>query len=151
MEQVHSENLLRQRVIGYIVGNIPLQSFAEWFIPATWNIHEWAPDYLQQLVYGVRGRLAEYSNGDWKETELREQVSLLLSETLGAQVVVEPGEFAIVSVASPSLGAALSVVASLEVTARPSQIEGQKFNHAIPLPAGVMQFCGPQSKAVLVL
>lgn len=80
MKQARSERTVRQRLTSDIAGKTALGAFNDWFIPATWDIDEWASDDFQKLVHGVKGRLAEFDNGAWTEPELREQLEALLRE-----------------------------------------------------------------------
>ena len=55
---------------------ISLSEFKKWFFPETWDVDQTNDFNLLNLVYGIKLRLAEFSNKDWTEVELR---SLLLS------------------------------------------------------------------------
>jgi hypothetical protein len=52
---------------------ITLQQFGEWFVPNVWNIDP-KDVMLNNLVYSVKLRFAEYSNGHWTKEELRERL-----------------------------------------------------------------------------
>jgi len=62
---------LENKLKDYIAGDITLSEFEGWFVPAYWNIHHRRDDDLSQIVYEIELRLAEYSNGDWSEEELK--------------------------------------------------------------------------------
>jgi hypothetical protein len=81
MKQVRSESLVRRRLSSYVARKTSLGSFSDWFIPATWDIEKWAPERLEKLVNAVKGRLAEFDNGHWTESELRKELGTLLKES----------------------------------------------------------------------
>ncbi len=66
---------IREQLSEYLVGKISLQEFEDWFFPETWDIDQKNDLALESLVYGIKLRLAEFSNKDWTESELH---SLLL-------------------------------------------------------------------------
>jgi hypothetical protein len=69
-----SETLIRKKLDAFLAGKTSLEAFRRWFVPATWDVDEWASPRLQQFVYGIKLRLAEYSNNHWSKTELREKL-----------------------------------------------------------------------------
>ena len=74
---------IRRRLSEYIAGDMTLKKFAAWFAPVVWGIGS-APAGSQDLAYELELRLAEYSNGDWTEAELRR----LFRSVLMTQVIV---------------------------------------------------------------
>src|SRR5260370_36704832 len=66
-----NEKLVRTKLVKYLTGTKSLRAFRRWFVPATWDIGEGAPVGMRKLVYEIKLRLAEYSNGHWSESELR--------------------------------------------------------------------------------
>jgi hypothetical protein len=50
-------------------------------VPAYWNVHHRRDDDLSQIVYEIELRLAEYSNGDWSEDELKGLLNFIISNT----------------------------------------------------------------------
>jgi hypothetical protein len=139
MENAHVESLIRKKLTGYIAGRITRQVFTDWFIPATWDIEEWAPASLQDLVNAVKGRLAEYDDGHWAEDRLREQLAILACESSGMTFYIEPGEFTLAAIASPSSGSTkFRTAGSIGVKGEPPRVVGV-FNHAQPVPWWAMQ------------
>ncbi len=57
----------------YIDGDITLQSFGKWFVPAVWDIDP-KDVALNKLVYSIKLLFAEYSNGHWTKEQLRERL-----------------------------------------------------------------------------
>jgi len=72
MQNHPNEILIKRHLLRYLLGEISLRHFRRWFVPATWHVEEWAPVPLQDLVYGIKLRLAEYTSGHWSEAQLRE-------------------------------------------------------------------------------
>ena len=62
---------LKNKLSEYIAGEITLSEFKDWFVPTYWNVHKRDDEELSNLVYDIELRLAEYSNGDWTESELK--------------------------------------------------------------------------------
>ncbi len=62
---------IRQRLARYIAGEISLDQFSDWFQPVMWDIENTGNSTAINLAYQVELCLAEASNGDWTETELK--------------------------------------------------------------------------------
>ena len=62
---------IHEKLAEYLAGEISLHEFEDWFFPETWDIDQMDNPTLANLVYGIRLSLAEFSNGDWTEAELR--------------------------------------------------------------------------------
>ena len=62
---------IRDRLSRYVEGETSLQAFDEWFVPATWNVDQTDDQEAIGLTYEVILRLAEFSNGDCTEPELK--------------------------------------------------------------------------------
>lgn len=62
---------IRERLAAYLAQECSLQEFEDWFFPETWDVDQAGDLALTNLVYGIKLRLAEFSNGDWTENELR--------------------------------------------------------------------------------
>lgn len=65
---------IRENLSRYLEGAISLREFEDWFLPGTWNIHRLGDQSAQNLAYGIGLLLAEFSNRDWTENELRQQL-----------------------------------------------------------------------------
>lgn len=65
------ERQIREQLARYIAGEQSLETFAEWFFPATWNVHLRDDRAAADFAYEIGLRLAEFSNGDWTEDELK--------------------------------------------------------------------------------
>jgi hypothetical protein len=75
---------IREMVARYVSGAVSLREFQEWFVPRIWNIDANGDAAGAQLANRIELLLAEYSNGDWTEEELRKKL------TLYAQPLQEP-------------------------------------------------------------
>src|SRR5258708_12213450 len=71
---------VRERLAEYLAGEISLHEFEDWFFPETWDVDQLDNLALTNLVYGIKLRLAEYSNGDWTEKELRDRLRPFLQK-----------------------------------------------------------------------
>ena len=66
---------IRGWVAQYVSGVISLRKFQEWFAPRAWNIDSTGDAAAAQLASRIELLLAEFSNGDWTEEELRQKLS----------------------------------------------------------------------------
>jgi hypothetical protein len=69
---------IREQLDRYLAGDQSLGEFREWFIPRCWDVLDGGEDRLQELVYDVELRLAEFTNGQWTEAGLKELFQPLL-------------------------------------------------------------------------
>ena len=78
---VHSLDFnIREQLADYLAGKSSLREFEDWFFPETWDIDQTDNLNLASLVYGIKLRLAEFSNGDWTETELHSILRSILEK-----------------------------------------------------------------------
>lgn len=61
---------IRDRLARYVTGEMDLSAFHDWLMQATWGLPQDADASLRELVYKLKLRLAEYTNGHWTEDEL---------------------------------------------------------------------------------
>lgn len=64
---------IREKLAKYLAGEISLSTFQEWFVPRAWNIEKRDPAAVE-LAHEIDLRLAEFSNGDWTEEELKSKL-----------------------------------------------------------------------------
>ncbi len=62
---------IRDHLARYVEGELSLSALDEWFVPATWDVDRTADRVAIDLTYEIVLRLAEYSNGDCTEQELK--------------------------------------------------------------------------------
>ena len=63
-----------QHVQSYLDGEISIDAFEEWFIPATWNIDPERDAYLGPLVASITVILADFKDSEMSERDLRSQL-----------------------------------------------------------------------------
>ena len=68
-----SECELRQELGRYLKRHCTLKDFEDWFVPRSWDFNQNTNPSLQKLVSQIELSIAEFSNGDWTENELRQQ------------------------------------------------------------------------------
>jgi hypothetical protein len=69
------QGAIQEELADYLAGRQSLKEFASWFVPETWDIHLWAPRPVQEMVYGVKLLLDEYTSGAWSEDELKAKLA----------------------------------------------------------------------------
>ena len=69
---------IRERLEGYLDGEITRSAFEDWFYSATWDV-ESEDGTARELTFAIMRLLAERSNGDWNETELKERLRPMLT------------------------------------------------------------------------
>jgi hypothetical protein len=74
-----SEYELRQELARYLKGQCNLKDFEDWFVPRSWDFSRNTNPSLQKLVSQLELVIAEFSNGDWSEVELRQQFGILMT------------------------------------------------------------------------
>jgi hypothetical protein len=74
-----SEFELRQELTRYLKGQCKLKDFEDWFVPSSWDFNRNTNPSLQKLVSQIELSIAEFSNGDWSEIELRQQLGILMT------------------------------------------------------------------------
>jgi hypothetical protein len=63
----------------YLNGDISLHEFEDWFVPVSWRIEQTHNAKAIELAGEVELRLAEYTNDDVTEDELRSELQPLVS------------------------------------------------------------------------
>ncbi|MBI4507981.1 MAG: hypothetical protein HY691_20840 [Chloroflexi bacterium] len=63
---------IRAYVARYLSGDLTLRELQEWLAPVSWNIHRAGNQTAMDLAYDIELSLAEYTNGDWTEDELKD-------------------------------------------------------------------------------
>jgi hypothetical protein len=62
---------IQEQLRRFVAGELTLDAFRDWFTPTTWSIDNANTDDARELSYEIEHRLAEFTNGDWDEQELR--------------------------------------------------------------------------------
>ncbi len=84
---IHYE--IRDKLGSYLLGEISLEDFKDWFVPVLWNIEYSNNQDAMNIAYEMELRLAEYSNDYWSEDELK-----ALLRPLVENYYIEIGPFA---------------------------------------------------------
>ena len=77
---------IREKLAEYLAGKISLDEFEDWFFPETVEVDQESPLALIKLVYGIKLSLAEFSHGDWSDSEFRGLLRSLLEEHIVGDV-----------------------------------------------------------------
>lgn len=79
---------IREQLARYLASGLTLREFIEWYAPRARNAHQAGDPDAEYLADQVDLALAEFSNGDWTESQLR----ALLSQALNTyHVDYQPG------------------------------------------------------------
>ena len=70
---------LRHKLLQFLKNEFSLKEFEEWFVPRSWQFNENATPALKSLVGDIELLLAEYSNKDWTQEELRAKIAPLIN------------------------------------------------------------------------
>jgi hypothetical protein len=84
-----SYSQISEELARYLNGRIDLDSFEDWFVVNSWNIHMANDPSAESLVFAVEESLAEYSSGHLTESQLKIELRGLL---LVAPRVIEVSE-----------------------------------------------------------
>ena len=68
---------IQSKLSGYLAGQIDLDEFHRWFIPATWDIDA-EPTPVKRLAHRVQLLLAEFANGHRPEADLQSKLWKLI-------------------------------------------------------------------------
>jgi len=66
------------RLLEWIEGDVSLDEFEDWFVPATWNIHRASDPEAEDLTDEIELSLAEYSGGHLTIEELKAELAKLV-------------------------------------------------------------------------
>jgi len=69
---------IRDKLASYLVGEISLRDFEDWFVPVSWNVIHSGNQVAVNLVYEIELWIAEFSDGFWSEDELKDQLRPLV-------------------------------------------------------------------------
>lgn len=68
-------NEIRKELASYLLREIPLESFEDWFVSASWNACNSPDEDTRTLVYAVESALSEFSGGYISESALLAKLS----------------------------------------------------------------------------
>jgi hypothetical protein len=73
-----SSSQIRERLAMFQDNRINLESFEDWFVRNTWNIHQTGSESAASLTFAVEESLFEYSSGHISLEELHSELEALL-------------------------------------------------------------------------
>ena len=73
-----SSSQIRERIAQFLGGLIDLDTFEDWIIASTWNVHRGQSRAAEELTFAVEESLSEYSSGHIDEHALRNELSEIL-------------------------------------------------------------------------
>lgn len=65
------DNEIRDKLGSYLLGEISLEDFEDWFVSASWNVNQSKNQAAINMVYEIELWLSEYSDGFRSENELQ--------------------------------------------------------------------------------
>ena len=69
---------VRRRAADYIAGRITIRDFELWLAPLAWSLDDPSSDaQLRELVAAIELKIAEYTGGAWRESELRDLIEAI--------------------------------------------------------------------------
>lgn len=71
---------IRKQLARYLDGEISLDTFEDWFVSHTWNMHLQKPNVVtESLRWDIEDLLAQYTSGSrWTEEDLKTQLRSLM-------------------------------------------------------------------------
>jgi len=76
MNQTETDVALRENLASYLAGDISLKHFSAFFVTSSWLVERLGE--TREFADEIYLRLAEFSNGDWDEDELKKILRPLL-------------------------------------------------------------------------
>jgi hypothetical protein len=73
-----SSSQIRKQLARFLQGQINLDSFEDWFVQNTWNIHLSGSVAAENLTFAVEESLSEFSSRHITESELRKELGQLI-------------------------------------------------------------------------
>jgi hypothetical protein len=88
-----SSSQIRGKLADYLSHRVDLDSFEDWLVQETWNIHQWGSRSAEVLTFAIEEALSEYSSDHISTRRLREELSYILyAENKSASFVNAPRE-----------------------------------------------------------
>lgn len=66
---------IEARLQRYLAGADSLAEFEAWLVPETWDLSPQSDHAAHDLATAITLRIAEFTNGDWTEDELRDALA----------------------------------------------------------------------------
>jgi hypothetical protein len=84
-----TESQIREHLANYLAGSESLDSFEDWLVAQSWNMHRDSSEVAQELVNQIELRLSEHSDGLLSEKQLREELYQFLERFIVSIVEIE--------------------------------------------------------------
>jgi len=86
-----SASQIREQIAEFLANRIDLDSFEDWIVRHTWNIHLSGSVAAEDITFSVEGALSEYSNSQIDQRELRRELGTILgAENKMAKIIEQP-------------------------------------------------------------
>ncbi len=79
---------LRNELVRLAAEEVSLDSFEDWFVQHSWNMHKDSDLLAQRLAYAIELLLAEHDNGQLSERDFRKELVHLSHQYLSQQYLV---------------------------------------------------------------
>lgn len=66
---------IREHLARYLAGEITLQAFEDWFVPASWNVHRSGNDEAARLTYEIEAVLLQAAAERWPEQRVKDRLA----------------------------------------------------------------------------
>jgi hypothetical protein len=86
-----SSSQIKEHLSRFLVGQIALDEFEDWFVANTWNIHLSGSVAAESLTFAIEESLSEYSSRHISDQILRRELSQILgAENIIANIIDAP-------------------------------------------------------------
>jgi hypothetical protein len=69
-----------KRLNRFLLGEVTLDQFEDWFVQNSWNAHKTSPEEVLQIIGAIELRLAELSSGHLSLRDLHSELTKLMHE-----------------------------------------------------------------------
>jgi hypothetical protein len=97
-----SSSQIRSQLARFLDKRIDLDTFEDWFVQNTWNVHQSGSVAAEQLTFAIEEVLSEYSSLCINESLRTELSKILAAENIMAEIVNQP-QIVYVFKSSPSI------------------------------------------------
>jgi len=98
-----SSSQIRERLALFLDGHVDLDSFEDWLVQNTWNIHQSGSAAAEDLTFAVEESLSEFSSGHISEPELRQELNELVQRDNKILVISDVPRISWVFTSAPAI------------------------------------------------
>jgi hypothetical protein len=98
-----SASEIRGQIAEFLANRIDLDSFEDWVVQHTWNVHQSGSVAAEDVTFAVEEALSEYSNSQIGQRQLRSVLGQILSAENKVVTVIEHPQFSYIVKSSPSV------------------------------------------------